>query len=264
MSLHDYLSKTYGSSTKGDKKSKSKNKKHRDKHSSSGKPVTIITEGIDTPIVVNQPQITSSSTGNQKGNIWKNLKTNELVETSQTIEDISPIVQKAVDNSEDLSRKPNKITPNDKAETIFRDERGHALSSAEVTERNLAPDLREKAKQAALQKLNKGPLQRYMDENQLTYKSLESSITFAIGDSSLADPALAFDSKDGKNNNNYPTSFLGRKQWDGLASDNRFGIPPGYRWDGVDRSNGFEAKWFKKKQECEQQKVEQYTLQEDY
>ena len=54
-----------------------------------------------------------------------------------------------------------------------------------------------------------------------------------------------------------------RPVYKGAAPPNRYGIKPGYRWDGVDRGTGFEAERFKAINRRERNKALDYSWQTD-
>ncbi|KAL6266255.1 hypothetical protein P5V15_003115 [Pogonomyrmex californicus] len=112
---------------------------------------------------------------------------------------------------------------------------GKGLKQVEDREEKLKSDLHE---------MNK-PLARYADDADLDKELREQERE--------GDPMLEYikqkQIKEGKRKPDAP-------QYHGSYAPNRFGIKPGHRWDGVDRSNGYEKKWF----ESQNAKV---ALQED-
>lgn len=53
------------------------------------------------------------------------------------------------------------------------------------------------------------------------------------------------------------------RSYQGAAEPNRYGIRPGWRWDGVDRSNGFEKKWFQARNAAKDREALKYAWQMD-
>jgi len=58
-------------------------------------------------------------------------------------------------------------------------------------------------------------------------------------------------------------SATGKPMYQGAAAPNRYGIRPGHRWDGVDRSNGWEGERFKALNRVKRNKDLSFAWQED-
>lgn len=140
------------------------------------------------------------------------------------------------------------------AETIFRDKSGKRrdLESERVEQRRKAGEKAEKDEKYA--QWGKGLAQSQMQEQNVVdaVREAEKPLARHIDDEDLdrmlreqereGDPMAALLRKK-KEQNAKSKGIKERPRYNGPAPPpNRFNLMPGYRWDGVDRSNGFEQK----------------------
>lgn len=84
---------------------------------------------------------------------------------------------------------------------------------------------------AETHEMNK-PIARYAGDTDLE--------EYLRGQCREGDPMAAYIRKKTNDSQSGPCKLT----YQGSFPENRFNIRPGYRWDGVDRSNGYEKKWF--------------------
>ena len=155
-------------------------------------------------------------------------------------------------------------------ETIYRDASGRIINVAMKRAEARRKADAEAAKAAAELEAQKGDVQRAEKEKRKEQLKDAKFMTVArfADDAELNDelkererwndPAARFleKKKAGK-------SVSGRPLYKGPAEPNRYGIRPGYRWDGVDRSTGFEKEYFKARNRRENLKNLDYAWQMD-
>ncbi|KAL2875570.1 Pre-mRNA-splicing factor cwc26 [Colletotrichum sp. CLE4] len=162
-------------------------------------------------------------------------------------------------------------------ETVYRDATGRRVdvSMKRAEARKLALEAEEKERQAKL--APKGDVQ--LENARKRREALEDAklMTFAR---TADDVEMNNELKEQERWNDPMAQFLSEKTggggagakgkkgkrrpvYAGAAPPNRYGIKPGYRWDGVDRSNGFEGERFKAINRKERNKGLDYAWQMD-
>ncbi|KZV76528.1 hypothetical protein PENSPDRAFT_569691 [Peniophora sp. CONT] len=140
-------------------------------------------------------------------------------------------------------------------ETVYRDATGRKIDMAAAKAEAARKKREKEEKDRERKEWGKGVVQREQDEEQRKHlKAIKGTDWRRTRD----DEELNARQKDKEIWNDPAAAFLTKKRIKGPRKPeykgpppppNRFGIKPGYRWDGVDRSNGFEKKLFQKQNE---------------
>ncbi|KAI8976626.1 Pre-mRNA-splicing factor of RES complex-domain-containing protein [Trametes punicea] len=154
-------------------------------------------------------------------------------------------------------------------ETVYRDASGRRVDIA--AERAEAARLKREREEKEAKKMEwgKGLVQREEAEKQRAELEAMRNRPFAR---TVDDAQLNEELKAQERWNDPAAAFLTKKKSKGPRRPeytgpppppNRFGIKPGYRWDGVDRSNGFEKMYFQKINERRRRGAESYEWSVD-
>ncbi|KAG8213119.1 Pre-mRNA-splicing factor of RES complex-domain-containing protein [Butyriboletus roseoflavus] len=181
-------------------------------------------------------------------------------EQPTVVEDVRPFKGGLI-RSEDLRKQSMAHVKQDEMareevdaaqETVYRDASGRKIDM-KLARAEAARKKREKQeKEAQKMEWGKGLTQREEEQKRRIQLEKNKSLPFSrqaddmeLNEELMArdrwnDPAATFLTKQ--------TSKITKKpEYRGPPPPpNRFGIKPGYRWDGVDRGNGFEKKWFQR------------------
>lgn len=136
------------------------------------------------------------------------------------------------------------------AETIYRDASGRIINIAMARAEARAKAEEEALKKAVAEEADRGDVQR-AQRDQRREKLAEAK--FLPVARFADDEALNEELKDQQRWDDPARGFLSQKKagksvsgkplYQGNTMPNRYGIRPGYRWDGVDRGNGYEKKY---------------------
>ncbi|KAF9267836.1 hypothetical protein L218DRAFT_854860 [Marasmius fiardii PR-910] len=150
-------------------------------------------------------------------------------------------------------------------ETVYRDASGRRIDT-KAARAEAARKKREKEEaEAKKMEWGKGLVQR--DEEDRRREELEKAKNRPFA-RRVDDKEMNEELKERQLWNDPAAAFLTKKKKGGLRKPeysgpppppNRFGVKPGYRWDGVDRSNGFEKKFFQSRNANKRLTAESYA-----